>query len=80
MARGDGEVACLVAGDDTVNGMDLYKDVVGACVERCLGGVGHVIIDVEAGHGGNGGACGSPWLHGASALLNLVQVAHSQLW
>jgi hypothetical protein len=39
-----------------------------------------VIIDVEAGHGGNGGACGSPWLHGASALLNLVQVAHCRLW
>ncbi len=45
---GDGEPACLVAGDDAVDGMDLHEDVVGAYVERCLGRVGHVVIDVEA--------------------------------
>jgi hypothetical protein len=59
--------------------MDLHEDVVGAYVERCLGRVGHVVVNVEAGHGGNGGVCGSPWLRGASALPNLVQVAHRQL-
>jgi len=77
---GDGEAACLVAGDDAVDGMDLHENVVGAHIERCLGGIGHVIIDVETGHGGNGGACGSPCLRGASALLNLVKVAHCRLW
>ncbi len=77
---GDGEAACLVAGDDAIDGMDLHEDVVGARIEWCLGGVGHVIVDVKAGHGGNCGACGSPWLRGASALPNLVKVAHCRLW
>ena len=76
---GDGEPACLVAGDDAVDGMDLHENVVGACIEWCLGGFFHVIVNVEAGHGGNGGTCGSSWLCGASALPNLVQVAHHQL-
>jgi len=70
------EPACLVAGDDTVNGMYLHEDMIGARVEWCLGGVGHVIVTVEACHGGNGGTCWSSWLRGASALPYLVQVAH----
>ena len=67
------------AGDDAVDGMDLHEDVVGARVEWCLEGFGHVIVDVEVGYSGNGGACGSSWLRGASALPNLVQVAHRRL-
>ncbi len=59
--------------------MDLHEDVVGARVEWYLGGLGHVIVDVEVGHDGSGGACGSSWLRGASALPNLVQVARRQL-
>ena len=47
---GDGEPACLIAGDDTVNGMYVRENEVGACVEQFLGGIGHVIVDVEAGH------------------------------
>ena len=85
LVGGDGEPACLIAGDDTVDGMYVHEDEVGACVERFLGGAGHVVVDVEVGHvmkcrSGNGGACGSPWLRGASALPNLVQVAHCRLW
>ena len=47
---GDGEPACLIAGDDTINGMYVHEDEVGACVERFLGGIGHVIVNVEAWH------------------------------
>jgi hypothetical protein len=47
---GDGEPACLIAGDDAINGMYVHEDEVGAYVEQFLGGVGHVIVDVEAGH------------------------------
>ena len=47
---GDGEPACLIAGDDTVDGMYVHENEVGACVERFLGGISHVIVDVEAGH------------------------------
>ena len=52
---GDGELACLIAGDDTVDGMYVHENEVGACVEWFLGGFGHVIVDVEAGHVMNAG-------------------------
>ena len=69
---GEGEPACLVAGDDTVDGMYFHEDMIGASVEWCLGGVGHVVVAVEVGHGGNGGICWSSRLRGASALPYLV--------
>jgi hypothetical protein len=30
--------------------MYVHENKVGVCVERFLGGFGHVIVDVEAGH------------------------------
>jgi len=52
--------------------MYLHENEIGVRIEWCLGGFGHVIVDVEVWHGGNVGACGSLRLRGASALPNLV--------
>ena len=49
--RCDGDTSRLVAGRDAADGVHLHEDKVCASIAGFLRGVGHVIVEVELGHG-----------------------------